>query len=625
MDTYFGRDGHLAAALAGFEPRAEQGALADHVAEALTAGEHLVAEAGTGTGKSLAYLVPALLSGQRVVIATATKALQEQLLTKDVPAAAAAIGRSVDVAVLKGRQNYLCRRSLQGVDQLGGLFRTEEDAADFERLREWIDATETGDRAELEFEPAETLWSELAVGGDRCAGRRCPLVKSCFAEKARERAGEAELVIANHALYFADLALRTRNDGASVLPEHEAVVFDEAHRLEEAAAAWFGGRVSLARLRQLERDVERYCREESRIPPARPLADVDRAGEAFVRAFDPGSGRRRLTQADQGELELHGLTLADALGALAGALMGTGEEGDALARRALVAAEDVESCLAVDDPDRVSWVEPGIVAWAPVDVSGLLRESLWDGDVTAVLVSATLDPRFVRRRLGLADAREVVLPSPYDFREQALVYVPARLPEPRSPGYFDRLADEVVALCRLSSGRALVLTSSYRALDELVDRCASRLYFPVLRQGDAPRERLLERFREEVDSILFATSTFWQGVDIQGESLSLLVIDKLPFAAPGDPLVEARCERIAREGGDWFAEYALPAAVLQLRQGFGRLIRGHGDEGVVAILDPRLRTRAYGRRFLEALPPAPVAGDLDAVARFFGGQARATA
>jgi len=305
--------------------------------------------------------------------------------------------------------------------------------------------------------------------------------------------------------------------------------------------------------------------------------------------------------------------------------MGTGEGGDALARRALVAAEDVESCLAVDDPDRVSWVEPGIVAWAPVDVSGLLRESLWDGDVTAVLVSATLDPRFVRRRLGLADAREVVLPSPYDFREQALVYVPARLPEPRSPGYFDRLADEVVALCRLSSGRALVLTSSYRALDELVDRCASRLHFPVLRQGDAPRERLLERFREEVDSILFATSTFWQGVDIQGESLSLLVIDKLPFAAPGDPLVEARCERIAREGGDWFAEYALPAAVLQLRQGFGRLIRGHGDEGVVAILDPRLRTRAYGRRFLEALPPAPVAGDLDAVARFFGGQARATA
>jgi ATP-dependent DNA helicase DinG len=625
MDAIFGPGGRLAGALAGFEPRAEQEALASEVAEALEQCDHLVAEAGTGTGKSLAYLVPALLSGQRVVVATATKALQEQLLTKDVPAAAAALGRRVRVAVLKGRQNYLCRKSLQGVDQLGGLFRTAEDAAEFERLRDWIETTETGDRAELEFEPSETLWAELSVGADRCAGRRCPLVGSCFAERARELAGQAELVIANHALYFADLALRTRSEGAAVLPEHDAVVFDEAHRLEEAAAAWFGGRVSLARLRQLERDVERHCREASRTPPGRPLAEVDRTGERFVSAFDPGSGRRRLTSADQGELEEHGLALASALGALAAALTGTGEEGDALARRTLLAAEDVESCLALDDPDRVSWAERGAVAWAPVDVSGLLQESLWESETTAILMSATLDPRFVRRRLGLDDARELVLQSPFDYRDQALVYVPARLPEPRSGGYYDRLADEIVALCRLSAGRALVLTSSYRALDELVERCAGRLHFPLLRQGDAPRERLLERFRDDVDSILFATSTFWQGVDIQGESLSLLVIDKLPFAAPGDPLVEARCERIAREGGDWFGEYALPAAVLQLRQGFGRLIRGHGDEGVVAILDPRLHTRAYGRRFLEALPPAPVVTELDAVARFFGAQARGAA
>jgi ATP-dependent DNA helicase DinG len=625
MDAFFGPGGRLAGALAGFEPRAEQEALAAEVADALENADHLVAEAGTGTGKSLAYLLPALQSGQRVVVATATKALQEQLLTKDMPAAATALGRNVRVAVLKGRQNYLCRKSLQGVDQLGGLFRTAEDAADFERLRDWVETTETGDRAELEFEPSASLWAELSVGPDRCAGRRCPLFGSCYAERARERAGEAELVIANHALYFADLALRTRSDGAAVLPEHDAVVFDEAHRLEDAAAAWFGGRVSLARMRQLERDVERYCREESRTPPARALAEVDTAGERFVAAFDPGTGRRRLTGADQQALEDHGLALASALGGLADALAGTGEDGDALARRTLVAAEDVESCLAVDDPDRVSWAEPGAVAWAPVDVSGLLRESLWESETTAILVSATLDPRFVRRRLGLDEARELVLPSPFDFRDQALVYVPTRLPEPRSPGYYDRLAGEIVSLCRLSAGRALVLTSSYRALDEFVERCGGKLSFPVLRQGDAPRERLLERFREEIDSILFATSTFWQGVDIQGESLSLLVIDKLPFAAPGDPLVEARCERIARDGGDWFREYALPAAVLQLRQGFGRLIRGHGDEGVVAILDPRLHTRAYGRRFLDALPPAPVVTEIDAVAGFFGGQARATA
>jgi ATP-dependent DNA helicase DinG len=625
VDDFFGPSGRLAAALPGFEARAGQAALAQAVGDALECDEHLLAEAGTGTGKSLAYLIPALVSGKRVVVATATKALQEQLLTKDVPAAAAALGRNVRVAVLKGRQNYLCRKSLSGADQLGGLFRTSEDAADYERLGEWIQSTETGDRAELSFEPSPTLWAELSVGGDRCAGRRCPFVGSCYAEAARDRAAEAELVIANHALYFADLALRQRTDGAGILPDHDAVVFDEAHRLEEAAAAWFGGRISLARLRQLARDVERHCREEATRLPARALDDLDRAGTQLVASFDPGSGRRRLTAADHDDLDAYGGLLGGALGRLAEELAGAGEEADALGRRALAVAADVEACLDLDDPDRVSWAEPGALAWAPVDVSEILREELWGAGPTSILVSATLEARFLRRRLGLDDARELVFPSPFDYREQALLYVPQQFPEPRTPGYDARLADEVVALCNLSRGRALVLTCSYRALGELVDRARPRLQFPVLVQGEAPRERLLERFREDVDSVLFATATFWQGVDVAGESLSLLVVDKLPFAAPGEPLVEARCERIAREGGDWFTDYALPSAVLQLRQGFGRLIRGHGDEGVVAILDPRLRTRAYGRRFFEALPPASLVGDRDAVAGFFGAGARAIA
>ena len=625
MDEHFGPSGRLAATLPGFEARAGQAALADAVAEALEAEEHLLAEAGTGTGKSLAYLLPALASGKRVVVATATKALQEQLLTRDLPAAARALGREVDVAVLKGRQNYLCRRSIDGVDQLGGLFRTDEDAAAYARMREWIETTETGDRAELDFEPSTTLWAELAVGADRCAGRRCPYLSTCFAEAARERAGGAELVIANHALYFADLALRARTDGIGILPDHDAVVFDEAHRLEEAAASWFGGRISLARLRQLERDVERYCREQSVTPPARTLAELDRAGAELVAAFDPGAGRRRLGEGDRDDLEAHGRDLAGALTRLVDALAGKGEEADALARRALAAIGDLEACVALGDPDRVAWAEPGALAWAPVDVSEILRETLWAEGPTAVLVSATLEARFLRDRLGLDEAGELIQPSPFDYREQALVYVPSRFPEPRSPGYYERLADEVVALCQLSRGRALVLTSSYRALDALVERAGPRLSFPVLVQGDAPRERLLEQFRDDVDSVLFATATFWQGVDVQGESLSLLVVDKLPFAAPGDPLVEARCERIARAGGDWFSEYALPSAILQLRQGFGRLIRGHADEGVVAILDSRLHSRSYGRRFLEALPPAPLVVDRAAVAEFFGTGARATA
>jgi len=620
-DDIFACDGPLARTLAGFEVRDEQVRLADAVATAIEEGEHLLAEAGTGTGKSLAYLLPALRSGKRVVVATATKALQEQLLAKDVPAASAALGRPIDCAVLKGRQNYLCRKTLHGFELLGGsaggLFRTAEDAEGFERLRGWIETTETGDRAELPFEPGASLWAELAVGADRCTARRCPFVGACFSEAARARAAHAELVIVNHALYFADLALRLGSDGGGLLPEHEVVVFDEAHRLEDAAVSWFGGRVSLGGLRQLARDVERTARSDGRAPPARPLADLERSGEDLLGRVDAGQGRRRIEERDLDLMTDAGLELGESLGRLALALEGTSEDGDALARRALRLADDVDACLAAPDDDRVAWAEPGALAWAPVDVSDVLRDALWDGPLTAVLVSATLEPSFTRRRLGLRDAREVCLASPFDFEAQALVYAPYGLPEPRAPGYFGRLAEEVIALCHLSRGRALVLTSSYRALGELADRAEGRLPFPILRQGEAPRERLLERFRADVDSVLFATSTFWQGVDVQGESLSLLVVDKLPFAAPGDPLVEARCERIAREGGDWFDDYALPAAVLQLRQGFGRLIRSHRDRGVVAILDPRLRTRRYGRRFVAALPPCPIVADRQAVADFF--------
>src|SRR6266508_3238613 len=386
MRAFFGSGGPLAAALPGFEPRAEQAALAQEVADALERGEHLLAEAGTGTGKSLAYLVPALASGRRVVVATATKALQEQLLTKDVPGAARSLGREVRVAVLKGRQNYLCRRSLHGLELLGGaLLPSAEDAREYEDLRGWIEATETGDRAELPFEPRPSLWAELAVGADRCRGRRCPFTAVCYSERAREAAGEAELVIANHALYFADLALRTRTGGdAGILPDHDAVVFDEAHRLEEAAAAWFGGRVSLAGLRQLARDVERLCREEGVAPPGRALAELDRLGERVIASLDPGRGRRRLTERDVDAVLDRGLALAEALSALADALAGQGDELDALARRAVATADDVEACLTIDDTDRVAWSEPGALAWAPVDVSGLLRDALWERPVTAI-------------------------------------------------------------------------------------------------------------------------------------------------------------------------------------------------------------------------------------------------
>ncbi|MFL5953717.1 MAG: ATP-dependent DNA helicase [Gaiellaceae bacterium] len=616
MKDVFGPGGALAGALAQFgngeyEPRREQEALAAAVDDALTTGRHLVAEAGTGVGKSLAYLVPALESGQRVVVATATKALQEQLLRSDVPIAARAVGRDVDVQVLKGRANYLCRRQLQGFQPF--LLPDGRDGEAWEAMQSWLDETETGDRAELQVEPSAALWAELAVGPDRCSGRRCAFVSACFAEGARERAANADLVVVNHALYFAHIA-----SGGGVLPEHDAVIFDEAHRLEESAASWLGGRVSRQALKRLAADIERACRDSQRTLPARQVDRADRSCERLLRAVAPPSGRKRLREVPAEP----SLVLIDALGDLADALAGQGEDLDALSRRALAMAGEVEAFLSIADGERVVWAEPDSVAWAPVDVSGELRERLWDDGPTAILVSATLttgeDARFVRNRLGLEDAREAVVGSPYDFPEQALLYVPPGMPDPRSDEFLQRAADEIVSLLALSEGRALVLTSSYRALDVYRERVRGRVPYDVLVQGEAPRERLLQRFREEVDSVLLATSTFWQGVDVPGQSLSLLVIDKLPFSAPGDPLHEARCEAVERAGGDWFRDYALPTAMLQLRQGFGRLIRGHSDRGVVAILDPRLRTRPYGRAFLAALPRCPIVEDAAAVAAFFG-------
>jgi ATP-dependent DNA helicase DinG len=605
----------LASVLPDYEHRPEQLALAAAVERALEADEHLLAQAGTGTGKSLGYLVPALASGRRVVVATATKALQEQLLTKDVPLAAEALGRKVRVAVVKGRQNYLCRRRVEAVGLSGlGLLG---DEAGYERLLPWIASTSTGDRAELEDEPGAALWSELAVGSDRCLGRRCPRVSTCFAETARQRAAQADLVIANHALYFADLALRDGGDGARVLPEHDAVIFDEAHKLEESAASWLGARITVAAVRRLATDAAQAASDARVTMPPRAEVRLEAAAEELLRAVVPPGGRRRLRELPRERA----LVLIDELERLAQALWGKNDELDAVAARARKLAADVATCLEPPTPNLVVWAEPGVLAYAPVDVSERLRDSLWEGGPTAILVSATLEHGFVERRLGLEHADRFDAGSPFDFRTQALLYVPRYVRDPRE----ESVADQVEALCLASRGRALVLTTSYRMLGELAGRLRERLPYDVLVQGEAPRERLLERFRAETDSVLVATSTFWQGVDVAGESLSLLVMDKLPFASPGDPLTEARCERIAEQGGDWFGDYALPVATLQLRQGFGRLVRGHADRGVAAILDPRLYTRAYGEHLLEALPSCPVVDDLAEVERFFADEPVSTA
>ena len=487
-------------------------------------------------------------------------------------------------------------------------------------MQGWLGTTETGDRAELELEPSDAFWAELAVGSDRCSGRRCAFHGTCFAEAARDRASSADLVIANHALYFADLAA-----GGGVLPEHDAVVFDEAHRLEESAASWLGGGVSRAGLRRLALDVERACRERQETLPragARPRRARGRAaaarGRAAVGAPAPASSRRARRRSLLGE------ALGDARDRAAGQRRGARRARPALRCRW---RRRSRRCLDPDEQERVVWAEPGAIAWAPVDVSAELRERLWDEGPTAILVSATLtageDARFVRRRLGLDRAREAVVGSPYDFGEQALLYLPQAMPDPRSEGFLERAADEIVSLLALSEGRALVLTSSYRALDAYRDSVRGRVPYDVLVQGEAPRERLLERFRDEVGSVLLATSTFWQGVDVAGR-VAVAARDRQAAVLGARA---TRCtRRAARQSSAPAAtgsrDYALPTAMLQLRQGFGRLIRGHTDRGVVAILDPRLRTRAYGRAFLAALPRCPIAEDPAAVAAFFGDRCR---
>ena len=597
----------LASVIPGYEHREDQLALARAVERALENEEHLLAQAGTGTGKSLAYLVPALRSGRRVVVATATKALQEQLLTKDVPLAEAAVGRSARVAVVKGRQNYLCRRRVEAAELNGLGLLGDEDA--YERLLPWIRTTKTGDRAELGEEPPPALWSELAVGSDRCLGRRCPSVTTCFAENARSRAAQADLVIANHALYFADLALRENGDGARVLPDHDAVVFDEAHKLEETAASWLGARITVAAMRRLVADAVQAAGEAGVHLPPRAEARLESAVEDLLREVAPRAGRLRIRTLPRESA----LVLIDELERVALAVWGGSDELDAVAARARKLATDVAVCLEPPTSNLVVWAEPGLLAYAPIDVSERLAESLWSKGPTAILVSATLEHGFVERRLGLEHADRFDAESPYDFRTQALLYVPRGIPEPRD----EAVAAQVEQLCRLSRGRALVLTTSYRMLGTIASRLRERLSYEVLVQGDAPRERLLERFREETGSVLVATATFWQGVDVAGESLSLLVMDKLPFASPGDPLTEARCERIVEGGGDWFTDYALPVATLQLRQGFGRLVRGHADRGVAAILDPRIYTRGYGQHLLDSLPSCPLVDDLAEVEDFF--------
>ena len=632
VEEIFGPGGLLEKRHPGYEFRPSQLGMAEIVEEAFQKQQHVVIEAGTGTGKTLAYLIPAIRSGRRVVVSTATKSLQEQLFQKDVPFLQKHFAPNLKAALMKGRSNFLCR---QKVHQMEGqpVLKGIDEVDWFSQIRDWEKLTETGDRSELTFLPDDAeLWNRIDARSDLCTGQKCAEFQRCFITAMHQRAQEADLIIVNHHLFFADLAIR-QDDFGSILPEYSAVIFDEAHEIEDVASDYFGRQISSYRFEELSRDTEnmlRVLRIEAG-PLRKHLARVRERGRSFFENFPEREGRYPFQPAErQSFLERNRETYDDLSAAVKrievelSALQPKPEEVVTLARRAAEMRRELEFLLESNEKGYVYWYErrgKGVfLAATPIDVSEILREKLFDQFDTVVLTSATLavGGRFdyLKQRLGVQPSKEEVLPQEFNFREQALLYIPESLPDVRNPAFGERAAQEIIELLEISHGRAFCLFTSNAQMRDLHERVSGRVRFPLLLQGTAPRTILLDRFRTTPNAVLFATASFWQGVDVPGAQLSCVIIDKLPFAVPSDPIVAARVRALEEDGRNAFAEYQVPEAVLALKQGFGRLIRSKTDRGILAILDNRIRRMQYGRIFLESLPEYTTTQDLATVARF---------
>jgi ATP-dependent DNA helicase DinG len=629
----FGPGGLLAKRLPTYEHRQSQLEMAELVEEAFSQHSHALIEAGTGTGKTLAYLIPAIRSGRRVVISTATKSLQEQLFNKDIPFIQKHFAPDLKVALMKGRNNFLCRHKVQlmeGQPVLKGI-----DEIDwFQQIRDWAKLTETGDRAELTFLPDDSdLWGRIDARSDACTGQKCPEFQNCFITAMHQRAHEADLIIVNHHLFFADLAIRQDNDFGSILPEYSAVIFDEAHEIEDVASDYFGRQVSSYRFEELAHDADQALRllqiDAAEIRKA--TARIRERSRTFFEGFPEREGRFPFEPPERaGFLERHrdayeGLTSAvKRFETEIAALSAKPEELLGIARRAADIRRELVLLLESQERNYVYWFErrgKGVfLAATPIDVSEILRERLFEQFDTVILTSATMAVggrfEFLRQRLGLQAAKERVLPPEFDFQNQAILYVPKALPDVRNPAFSARAAEEIARLLEISQGRAFCLFTSYAQMRDIYERVAAIVKFPLLLQGTAPRSILLERFRSTPHAVLFATSSFWQGVDVPGEQLSCVIIDKLPFAVPSDPIVAARVRALQEDGRNAFAEYQVPEAVLALKQGFGRLIRAKTDRGILSILDNRIQRMQYGKIFFESLPEYATTQDLTEVARF---------
>ena len=633
--AFFEPGGPLSLAHPHYEPRPGQQEMALAVERTFHDGGILMVEAGTGTGKTLAYLVPSILSGRRVVVSTGTRNLQDQIFRLDLPFLKERAGMAFSPCLMKGRENYLCRYRFAQFEA-EPLFEVLDERKWLPKLRKWSRKTASGDRAEVADLPdGLRLWRDINARADTCTGRKCPEFEQCWLTKLKRDAERASILVVNHHLFFADLAVRSAF--GSVLPEYDTVVFDEAHLLEEIATQYFGVTVSSGQVEELARDAEALAGKAG--GPAKGAggaAALRRAAREFFgvlrERLPEESGRMRFDPPERG-----GPALEHEWAALSGAIDDVSSEGSAAADETGAAIEarggEIKEALSLvlrrSDPGFVYSVEGRgragvLLGAAPIDVSTILRESLFEGLHAAVLTSATLAVEgrfeFFQRRLGLEDCATRIVDSPFDHARQALLYLPKGMPEPRERGWLDRALDEIGALLEITRGRAFLLFTSYAVMAKVREALELDGRWTLFVQGAGSKAALVEAFKEAERGVLLGTTSFWHGVDVPGEALSLVVIDKLPFDVPGDPLIAARIEKIRQAGGNPFAEYQTPLAVLELKQGLGRLLRSRSDRGLLSVLDPRLTTRPYGRTFLASLPPYAVVRGIEACREFFEGR-----